>query len=301
MTTKDSAITSARIAIQHPGRLRGTLLAALGVAVFSFTFPATHWALGGFGPWSTVTVRAVLAALIAGGCLLAARVPPPERRHWPALAVVGLGVVLGFPLLTTLALRTTQTSHAAVVVGALPLATSALAAALTGTRHSRTFWTASLAGTSLVLAFALVQSRGRPTVGDLLLFVSLGVCAAGYVAGGRLARELPGWQVIGWALVAALPLTGPAAVVALHAEPVHPTGLSVLGLLYLAAISQFVGMLVWYRGMAEIGVARASQLQLAQPLLTLLWSAVLLGERLGPATALTALAVLLCVAVTQRS
>ncbi|MFI9275656.1 DMT family transporter [Kitasatospora sp. NPDC052896] len=303
MRTKDSVTADLGIAVQaRPSRpVRGTSLAALGVAIFSFTFPATHWALGGFGPWSTVTLRAVLAAGAAGGCLLAARVPPPERRHWPTLAVVGLGVVVGFPLLTTLALRTTQTSHAAVVIGALPLATAALAAVVTRTRHSRAFWLAALTGTAAVVVFALAQSQGRPTTGDLLLFASLLVCAAGYVAGGRLALVLPGWQVIGWALVGALPLTAPAAALATLLEPVHPTGQAVLGLLYLALVSQFIGLMVWYRGMAEVGVARASQLQLAQPLLTLVWSAALLGERLGAATPLTAVAVLLCVAVTQRA
>ncbi len=280
---------------------RGTLLAGLAVAIFSFTFPATHWALGGFGPWTTVTARAVLAGAVAGACLLGARVPRPDRRHWPALAVVAGGVVLGYPLLTTLALRSTQTSHAAVVGGALPLATAALAAAVTGSRHSRAFWLAALAGTVAVAAFALGQSHGAPTGGDVLLFASLAVCAAGYVAGGRLAGVMPGWQVIAWALVGALPLTTPAAVAAAVAEPVHPGGLSVAGVLYLAVVSQFAGLVAWYRGMATVGVARASQLQLAQPLLTLVWSALLLGEHLGAATPLTALAVLVCVAVTQRA
>lgn len=278
----------------------GTLLAALAVAIFSFTFPATHWALGGFGPWTTVTVRAALAAAIAGPCLLAARAPLPDRRQWPAIAVVASGVVLGYPLLTTLALQTTSTSHAAVVVGALPLATAAIASVVTHTRHPRLFWIAACSGTVVVIVFALSQSHGAPTGGDLLLFASLLICAAGYVAGGRLARTMPGWQVIGWALVAALPLTGPAAALALGVEPSRPGGLSVLGLVYLAAVSQFGGLMVWYRGMAAIGVARASQLQLAQPLLTLVWSALLLGERLGAATPLTAVAVLVCVAVTQR-
>lgn len=110
-------------------RRLGTVQAALGVIAFSLTFPATAWGLEGFGPWSLVAVRVVLAALIAGGCLLALRVPLPARRHWAGLAVVAAGVVLGFPLLTTLALQTSTTSHAAVVIGLLPL-TTALCSAL---------------------------------------------------------------------------------------------------------------------------------------------------------------------------
>ncbi len=268
---------------------------------FSLTFPATAWGLEGFGPWSLVAVRSVLAAFIAGGCLLALRVPPPERKHWPGLAVVGAGVVLGFPMLTTLALRTSTTAHAAVVVGLLPLTTALLSALRVGSRPSRTFWVAALAGAAAVLAFTVQQSGGALTTADLYLFGALLVCAAGYTEGGRLARVLPGWQVIGWALLLCLPLTLPVAAVALSVEPVEPTAHSVAGLLWVAAGSQFLGLIVWYRGMAAIGIPKASQLQLAQPLLTLVWSVLLLNEQLTVAAPLTAAAVLVCIAVTQRA
>jgi hypothetical protein len=158
-----------------------------------------------------VAVRSVLAALIAGSCLLAVRIPFPGRRHWPGLAVVAAGVVVGFPLLTTLALETSTTAHAAVVVGLLPLTTALFSALRTGTRPSRTFWTAALAGAAAVLVFTAQQSGGALTSADLYLFAALLVCAAGYTEGGRLARVMPGWQVIGWALVLCLPLSLPAA------------------------------------------------------------------------------------------
>jgi drug/metabolite transporter (DMT)-like permease len=275
--------------------------AALGVVAFSLTFPATAWGLEGFGPWSLVAVRSVLAALVAGGCLLALRVPPPERRHLPGLAVVGSGVVLGFPLLSTLALETSTTAHAAVVVGLLPLTTALCSALRMGTRPSRRFWLAALTGAAAVLAFTVGQSGGALTAADAYLFAALLVCAAGYTEGGRLARVMPGWQVIGWALVLCLPLGVPAAVLALSHEPVQLTWHSVTGLLWVAAGSQFLGLVVWYRGMAAIGIPKASQLQLAQPLLTLVWSVLLLSEHLTVAAPLTAAAVLVCIAVTQRA
>ncbi|MFJ5610235.1 DMT family transporter [Streptomyces sp. NPDC093221] len=295
MKDKNSATPCTSVAVA------GTALACLGVAAFSLTFPSTHWALSGFGAWSAVTVRAVLATAVAGAFLAAGRAKVPDREHWAGLAVVACGVVIGFPLLTTLALRTTDTSHAAVVVGALPLCTAVLAAVRTGARPSRTFWIAAVAGAAVVTAFSLGESGGAPTAGDGFLFASLLVCAAGYVEGGRLASVLPGWQVVGWALVGTLPLTLPAAVVSLSLEPVRLTGESVGGLVWVSVVSQFLGLMVWYRGMAAIGVTRASQLQLAQPVLTLVWSAALLGEHLGRATLPAALAVLVCVAVTQRS
>ncbi|MDW4906871.1 DMT family transporter [Streptomyces sp. ADMS] len=317
MRAHDSATASTRIAVNAPAPARtpgagpvrenstarrtGTLQAALGVIAFSLTFPATAWGLEGFGPWSLVAVRTVLAAVVAGGCLLALRVPLPARHHWAGLAVVAAGVVLGFPLLTTLALRTSTTSHAAVVVGLLPLTTALFSALRTGSRPSRTYWAAALAGAAAVLAFTIQQSGGALTSADAYLFGALVVCAAGYTEGGRLARVMPGRQVIGWALVLCLPLTAPAAALALSYEPVRFTAHSVIGLLWVAVGSQFLGLVVWYRGMAAIGVPKASQLQLAQPLLTLVWSVLLLGEQLTPAAPLTAAAVLVCIAVTQRA
>ncbi|MDO0928545.1 DMT family transporter [Streptomyces sp. TG1A-8] len=303
MRTQSSATDLIPIAVTAPREPRnlGTAQAALGVVAFSLTFPATAWGLESFGPWSLVAVRSALAALVAGGCLLALRVRLPERRHLPGLAVVAAGVVLGFPMLTTLALRTSTTAHAAVVVGLLPLTTAACSALRTGSRSSRRFWLAALAGAAAVLAFTVAQSGGALTAADGFLFAALLVCAAGYTEGGRLARVLPGWQVIGWALVLCLPLSVPAAALALAYEPVHLTGHGTAGVLWVALGSQFLGLVVWYRGMAAVGIPRASQLQLAQPLLTLVWSALLLGEHLTAAAPLTALAVLVCIAVTQRS
>ncbi|WP_409056620.1 DMT family transporter [Streptomyces sp. SYP-A7185] len=285
----------------HGSRRTGTVMAALGVTAFSLTFPATAWGLEGIGPWSFVALRCVLSAVIAGGALLALRVAPPARRHWTGLAVVAAGVVIGFPLLTTLALQTSTTAHAAVVVGLLPLTTAVFSALRTGARPSRTFWAAALTGAAAVIAFTVQQSGGALSTADLYLFASLLICAAGYTEGGRLAREMPGWQVIGWALVLCLPLAVAGAAVALRHEPFQLTGHSTAGLLYAAIGSQFLGLVVWYRGMAAIGVPKASQLQLAQPLLTLVWSVFLLGEHLTPAAPLTAAAVLVCIAVTQRA
>lgn len=277
------------------------MLASLGVVAFSLTFPSTVWGLESFGPWSFVALRSVLAAFVAGGFLLALRVPLPQWRHLRGLVVVAGGVVVGFPLLTTLALQTSTTSHAAVVVGLLPLTTAVFAAVRTRQRPTRAFWAAALSGAAIVIAFALQQSGGNPSTGDLYLFGALLVCAAGYTEGGRLARVMPGWQVIGWALVLCLPFALAGGVATLTAEPVRLTAHGVLGLLWVAAGSTFFGLYVWYRGMAAIGIARASQLQLAQPLLTLLWSVLLLSESLSPAAPLAAAGVLVCIAATQRA
>ncbi|MEU7755809.1 DMT family transporter [Micromonospora sp. NPDC049171] len=297
MSTENSAITLVRIS----PLASGTMFAALGVLSFSFSFPATHWALDGFGPWSATGVRGVLAAVIALTALLATRTPLPAAGDWPALAVVAAGCVIGFPLLTTFALQTSTTAHSAVVIGALPMATATISALRTGRRPSKLFWAAASTGAATVIAFTLSQNHGRPTIADLYLFGALLVCAAGYAEGGRLAAHMPGWQVIAWGVVLAAPVSLAVCAVALPQEPVRLTAEAIGGMAYLAAISQFGGFVVWYRGMGLIGVARASQLQLAQPLLTLVWAVLLLGEHLSVMVPLTATVVLCCIVVTQRA
>lgn len=280
---------------------RGTLYAALGVLSFSFSFPGTVWALDGFGPWSAIGVRGVLAALIAGTALLLTRAPLPARGDRPALAVVAGGCAVGFPLLTTLALQTSSTANSAIVIGALPMATAAFSAVLTRRRPSKVFWAAALTGGAAVIAFTLTQSHGKPTVAELYLFAALVVCAAGYAFGGRLSARMPGWRVIAWGVVLAAPVNLAVTLWALPHEPVHCTAKALAGMAYIAAVSQFGGFVVWYKGMGLIGVARASQLQLAQPLLTLMWAVLLLGEEIGAAVPLTAVVVLACIVITQRT
>ncbi|MFJ6721557.1 DMT family transporter [Streptomyces sp. NPDC091259] len=285
-----------------PAVSSGTVFAALGVLSFSFSFPGTVWALDGFGPWSAIGVRGVLAAVISVTALLSTRAPLPARRDWPALAVVAGGCAVGFPLLTTLALQTSSTANSAVVIGALPMATAVFSAVLTRRSPSKVFWAAAAVGAATVIVFTLAQNHGRPTVADLYLFGALLVCAAGYAFGGRLsAAGMPGWRVIAWGVVLAAPVNIAVSLWALPHEPVHLTAKALVGMAYIAAVSQFGGFVVWYKGMGLIGVARASQLQLAQPLLTLVWAVLLLGEHITPAVPLTAAIVLTCIVVTQRA
>lgn len=274
----------------------------LGVIGFSGSLPATRVAVPVFGATAVGTGRAVIAAVLAGLAILAVRAPRPTPRQWRRLVVVALGVVFGFPILTALALRTVESAHGAVVVGLLPIATAIAAVLRAGERPRRAFWLAGTAGALAVLGFAAAQGAGRPTAGDLLLVGAVIAAAVGYAEGGALAREMPGWHVIGWALLLSLPLTVPITAVALALDPpAHPDGGAWLGLAYVSAISMFLGFVAWYRGLAAGGVARVGQLQLAQPVLTLVWSALLLSEHIDAATALASVAVLAITVVTQRT
>jgi drug/metabolite transporter (DMT)-like permease len=283
------------------------------VLAFSFTFPATSFALRGFGPYTIGIGRAAIAALLAVAALRLTRAPRPRRGQWFSIAVVAGGVVFGFPVLSTLALgHGSSSSHAAVVIGLLPITTAVLATlrgrgrwgAGTGAdreRPSWAFWAASLAGAACIVAFTLRNGPGRFSAADLLLFGALLSAGLGYAEGGRLAREMPGRAVIGWALVVAGPITVPVTAVLFAVEPPRWSGAAVAGLAYLSVVSMFLGFFAWYSGLARAGVARASQVQLAQPLLTLFWSWSLLGERVGMSTVAGAAAVLVCVLLAQRA
>lgn len=295
-------------------RSRGLVFASLGMLAFSFTFPATTEALHGFSAPVIGVGRAVAAAALAGCWLLVRRVPLPSRADLVPLAIVAAGVVIGFPLLTAFALEHVTSSHAAVVTGLLPVATAAFGVLRARERPGPLFWAAAVAGAVIVIAYILHGSTGhgaghgatgygagRFSLADLLLLGSLVSGGAAYAEGGVLARRMPGWQVISWALILALPVTVPVTVAALVIAPPHPGPGAAAGFGYVCVFSMFLGFFAWYRGLADAGVARASQVQLAQPLLTVLWSAVLLGERLTGSLLLAAAGVLACVGAAQRS
>ncbi len=282
--------------------MRGLGWAALGVLAFSFTFPATSLAERSFDPLVVGAGRSVISAVIAAITLRLGGAVLPERRHWPGLIAVALGCGIGFGALSALALHHTSSTHGAVVIGILPAATAIVAVLRVGDRPGPLFWLASLTGTAVVTGYALSRGAGNLHPADVLLLASVVVAAIGYAEGGRLSRELPGWQVVGWGLVIAFPLSITLAVVgALQGEPHHLTAGALAGFAYVGTISTFYGFFAWYRGLAEAGVARASQIQLAQPLLTIIWSVPLLGESLDPLALVAAAVVAGCVMVTQRA
>ncbi len=275
---------------------------SLGVLAFSLTFPVSRMALPAFGPVTVGLGRAAVAAALAGLCLLVARSRRPTRAQVRRLVLVAVGVVIGFPICSSIALRDTTSAHGAVLIGLLPAATAVAAVLRGGERPRWPFWAACGFGMVTVLVFAAVQGAGELRVADLWLLAAVGFAAMGYAEGGVLARELGGWQVISWALLIALPVIVPATVIGLVLHPpVAPSPAAWFGVVYVSVVSMFAGFFAWYRGLALGGIARISQLQLLQPILTLAWSALLLSEYIGPATAGAAVLVIAAVAVTQRT
>ncbi len=280
---------------------RGALLGALGVLGFSLSLPMTRLAVVDLDAWFVAFGRAVVAAALAGVALAAVRAPRPTARQARRLLVVGIGVVVGFPLFSSLALESRTSAHSAVVVGLLPIATALFAVVRAGERPTPRFWVASAAGVAAVLAFAAAQGAGVPQGSDVLLLLAVAAGGLGYAEGGALARELGGWRTICWALVLALPVAAPVALLAGATGDVSGGADAWLGFAYVSVVSMFLGFFAWYAGLAHGGVARVGQVQLAQPVLTLGWAALLLAEPVGPLTVVTALAVLACVVATQRA
>jgi drug/metabolite transporter (DMT)-like permease len=272
----------------------------VGVVLFSFSLPATRLAVKGLDPWFVAFGRAAVAAVLSVVVLRATHARRPTREQWRRLAIVAFGIVVGFPALTSLALRHVDSAHGAVVIALLPAGTAVWAVSRAGERPSARFWAAALAGLAAVVAFILAQGVGHAGVADAELLVATVICSLGYAEGGALSRELGGPQTVCWALVLSAPLT---FAVALATAPYGGGGgtNAWLGFAYVSTVSMFLGFFFWYAGLARGGVAKAGQIQLLQPLLTLALAALVLGEHVSPLTLICAVAVLFSVAGTQRA
>jgi drug/metabolite transporter (DMT)-like permease len=303
MTAHDSAIAPLRSPLSSGVPRAGLAWGALGVLAFSFTVPLTRIAVQDLDPTFVGAGRAVVAGVLAAVLLLATRSRLPRGSEVLRLAVVAGGVVVGFPLCTSAALTEVPASHAAVVIGLLPAATAAVSVLRTHERVPVRFWVWALAGAVAVVVFIAFATGGLGTLrsADAWLLAAVLLAAVGYAEGGLLSRTLGSWQTICWALVLALPLmrllTARAPVGDLDA--VGPAAWTSFG--YLSLISMFLGFFAWYRGLAIGPMAQVSQVQLVQPVLSLGWAALLLGEPLGASVAIPALAVVGCAAAAIRT
>ncbi|SDO50217.1 Uncharacterized membrane protein [Microbacterium sp. ru370.1] len=281
---------------------RGLAWGGLGVLAFSFTVIFTRIAVAQLDPLFVGAGRAVVAAMIAGVALAVTRARIPSSRQVARLAIVGGGVVLGFPLLTSFALTTAPASHGAVVIAVLPAATAVAAVIRTRESPGWAFWITAVIGAVVAVSFAVAGGAGGLHASDLLLLGAVAAAAVGYAEGGVLSRELGAWQTISWALVLSSPVMVGLTVVSAMRTPVTADPAAWGSFAYLAVVSMFLGFVAWYRGLAIGPMARVSQLQLAQPVLSLAWAALLLGERLTAVTVGGGLAVIVCaaIAVTVR-
>jgi len=273
----------------------GWLSGFIGVLIFSGSLPATRVAVMDFDPTFLTSARAVIAGLLGIALLLLFREKRPERGDLASLVVVALGVVVGFPLLTALALKHVTSAHSIIFVGLLPLATAIFGVLRGGDRPRLAFWLFSCLGSALVAGFALAQGVTASPVGDGLMLGAIIVCGLGYAEGAALSRRLGGWQVICWALALSLPVMLALTFATLPASFAGVGSGAWIGLGYVSLFSMLIGFVFWYRGLAQGGIAAVGQLQLLQPFFGLALAASLLHEKVSPMMVVVTLGVVACV------
>lgn len=272
----------------------------IGVVIFSGSLPATRVAVAGLDPLFLTCARAGIAAIPAFLLLMLLRQQWPRSADLPALIVTSLGVVVGFPLLTALALQHITSAHSIVFLGILPLCTAAFAVLRGGERPHPGFWLFSLLGSASVVLWAALGDMAASLQGDLLMLAAVVVCGLGYAEGARLSRRLGGWQVISWALVLSLPVMLPLLYIAWPASFNDVDAASWAGLAYVSLFSMLIGFVFWYRGLALGGIAAVGQLQLLQPFMALGLASVLLGETVDLTMIAVTLAAILCVVGARK-
>ena len=272
----------------------------IGVLIFSGSLPATRLAVADFDPLFLTFCRAAIAGVLAGALLLLFKQKRPGKSDMVPLIVVAFGVVVGFPLLTAMALQYVTSAHAIIFIGLLPLSTAIFGVLRGGERPRLSFWVFSAIGSFLVAGYAFIQDGETSPIGDAFMLASIIVCGLGYAEGARLSHRLGNWQVICWALVLSLPLMLPLSFY-LSPESWNDIGEPALfSLAYVSLFSMLIGFVFWYRGLSQGGIAAVGQLQLLQPFFGLLLASFILNEEVSLALVAVNIAVALCVLATRR-
>ncbi len=272
----------------------------VGVAIFAGSLPATRVAVADLSPTFLTCARAAIAAILALALLLLLRQPRPSRSDVPSLVLSAMGCVLGFPLLTALALQHVTSAHSIVFVGLLPLCTAIFAVLRGGERPRPPFWVFSVVGAAFVAGYAAMGGLEASLKGDLLMLAAIVVCGMGYAEGARLSRALGGWQAISWALVLSLPIMLPMALLTMPSSFENISTSAWMGLAYVSLFSMLIGFVFWYRGLAQGGIAAVGQLQLLQPFMGLGLAALLLHETVSWTMLVVTLIAVVCVAGAKK-
>lgn len=272
----------------------------IGVLIFSGSLPATKAAVLDFDPVFVTVARATIAGLLALCILLVFKEKRPARGQLFSLAIVSAGVVIGFPLLSALALQYVTSAHSVVFLGMLPLTTAIFGVMRGGERPRPVFWLFSISGSLLVIGFAIAQGLTASPVGDILMLLAVILCGLGYAEGAKLSKTLGGWQVISWALVLSLPLMAPIMGFLLPSSFTRIGTPAWIGLTYISIFSMLIGFIFWYRGLAQGGIAAVGQLQLLQPFFGLALAATLLHEKVSIGMLGVTIGVILCVACSKK-
>ncbi|SEH32810.1 DMT family transporter [Chryseobacterium culicis] len=280
--------------------ISGWINGFIGVVLFSGGLPATKLAVMEMSPTFVTIVRAAVAGLLALIVLWLGKEKRPVKKDLIPLLLVSLGCVVGFPLLSALALQYLTSAHSIVFLGMLPLATAIFGVFRGGERPHPVFWIFSIVGSLLVIGYAVSQGISASPIGDILMLLAVILCGMGYAEGAKLSKTLGGWQVISWALVLALPIMIPLFFIYFPENIENVSFQGWFGLAYISLFSMFIGFIFWYKGLAQGGIATVGQLQLLQPFFGLALAAWLLHEQVSVGMVGVTVGVILCVAGTKR-
>ncbi|MEG0200708.1 MAG: DMT family transporter [Comamonas sp.] len=278
----------------------GWINGLVGVAIFAGSLPATRVAVAELNPVFLTSARAAIAAVLGLALLLLLRQPRPTLADAPPLLFTAIGCVLGFPLLTALALQHVTSAHSIVFLGLLPLCTALFAVLRAGERPRLPFWLFSVVGAAFVAGYAAMGDLEASLKGDLLMLAAVLVCGMGYAEGAQLSRKLGGWQVISWALVFSLPVMLPLALLNMPQSLESVGAAAWIGLAYVSVFSMLIGFVFWYRGLAQGGIAAVGQLQLLQPFMGLGLAALLLQETVSWTMLIVTLVAVVCVGGAKK-
>lgn len=272
----------------------------IGVLLFSGSMPATKVAVLSLDPIFVTAARAGIAGILALICLLVFKEKRPTKKQLMPLAIVAIGGVIGFPLLSALALQYITSAHSLVYLGILPMSTAVFAVLRGGEKPKRIFWLFSILGSLIVIGFAALQGGTSSPVGNILMIIAILLCGLSYAEGAKLSKSLGGWQVISWAVVISLPISLPIMFLTAPSAPALISTETWIGVAYLGIFSMFIGFIFWYKGLAQGGTASVGQLQLLQPFFGLALAATLLNEHVSSNMILVTIGVILCVAGSKK-
>ena len=279
--------------------------ALLAVVLWGGSPIATKLVVADLDPFAVGALRTLIAAVPAAAILAFGRLalPASASGRW-LLAVSSFSGFVVFPLLFSFALQLTSGSHGGLALAILPITTALIAALFERRLPRRRWWlgaAVALAGTLLLVdrRFGL-SGPGASLEGDLLVLLSCLAASAGYVAGGRAAREVGTLSVTFWGLA-----FGGLMLLPFGPFLVSPEALAGLGagawtaMLYLGLMISIVGYLAWYWALAQGDMTRVALVQFLQPGFSLLFAAVVLGELVTWPLALAGAVIVAGVALAQ--
>ncbi len=280
---------------------KGMLIGFIGVLIFSLTLPLTRIAVQEMTPFYLSFGRGVIAGVCGALMLLVTQSPLPTKSQLKKLLITAFCVVYGFPIFTSIAMKTLPSAHSGIVLGILPLASSAIGAIRFSERPSVGYWVSAICGTVLVLAYSMIDSGEGLAIGDIWLLLAILTAAIGYSEGGKLSEEMGAIKVISWAVAITLPINIPISYLFANSALTDLSVNVLVSFLYLGVFSAFIGFFFWYKGIALGGVARVGQVQLLQPFLTLICAYFLMGESITFLNLVFAIAVLLVVLIGKNT